>query len=144
MPHDLSDIPTEALVAELHARGAIVHPDDPTIEAHALLTRLSEQIGFTPPPASTDELTEWLDTVLDSPLAPRGGPAWQRGHEALLDAFDAALAGNEPICARRLADARAAVEAHGNSYCRCLPLPPLYRDAPSGRLLCVKCHRRRR
>jgi len=139
---DLSQATTETLLAELAARG-ITHPEDRTPAARMLLVRLCADTGMTPP-APDDTLADWVDTALNSPLAPRGGPAWREGHLHLIDALEAALAGSEPVCRQSLLDAVAVVRAHGNSFCTCNPIRPLALDFASRRPLCTKCRRRRR
>lgn len=140
---DLSTVPTETLLAELAARGGAVHPDDASVPARAMIVTLCAETGI-PAPAPDATLAEWADEVLNSPLAPRGGPAWREGHLHILDALEAALAGSAPVCRQSLADARAVVAARGNDFCTCSPSPPLSPDHYSGRPLCTRCRQRRR
>jgi len=139
---NLSAVSTEALLSELATR-SVVHPEDACAPAKALVTRLCEELGMSPP-APDDTLADWADTVLDSPLAPRGGVVWLEGNLHLLDAVDAALQGSEALCRQAIGDAIFVVRARGNDFCACDPLPLTFVDRASARTLCMRCRKRRR
>jgi hypothetical protein len=112
--------------------------------AMKLAAEVCAEVEFTPPPAD-GSLHDWVSTVLDWPLAPRGGEPWAEAHAVLVEAYTAALAGSRPILRERLIVVRDLVRAHGNRYCACPePRAPLAPDPTTKRPLCFRCRLRRR
>lgn len=94
-------------------------------------------VGFAPP-APDRGLAAWADESLDVALAPRGGRVWQRAQAYVIDAFEAALAGNEVVVRTCLARAVEIVRAEGRRECAC-PTPALPTDDGYGRARCARC-----
>jgi hypothetical protein len=89
-------------------------------------------------PREDEGLAEWADGCLDSAVGLRGGPAWQRAHDYVIEALDGAIAGNETIARVAMTAARAIVQSEGRRACACPNTGATCNDAV-GRRVCVKC-----
>lgn len=114
-----------------------------------IVRRACAELGFTPP-REGETLAQWASSVLDFPLAPRGGEAWTRAHALLLEVARGAAAHPFMADADRcfdalarsfIAEAREIVRAHGNAYCVCATRM-IAQDPTTGRTLCVRCRLR--
>jgi hypothetical protein len=116
---------------------------DPFDVAQKLIVRLCAEEAFTPP-REDETILDWADTVMDSPLAPRGSRYWQEGHEIVLAALTAATQKNEPIAREEIRAARFYVQHHGKLACECSPRPIGIGENGSSRKFCSGCHLRQR
>lgn len=109
-------------------------------EARDLLARLCADIGFPAPPSDSHALAAWADECLDPTLV-RGSPPWRDAHEHVIDAFEGALLGNEPVARASLVLARDAAVAAGRVACSCPTNAKGHttKATSTNRAMCVKC-----
>lgn len=112
-------------------------------EATRIVHDACNEASFTPP-RDGDTIVDWATTALDGALAPKGSERWQRGHETLMRALNAALIGDKHECLAAVKMARRLITELGSQACVCpQPFPQVIHDHLS-REFCSRCHLRRR
>jgi hypothetical protein len=111
---------------------------DPQIDVDAMrarIVRACDEVGF-PKPTPDDTLPEWADDSLDNVLQ-RGAKRWQSAHAHVIDAYEAAMVGNEDVLRRCLVLARDL--AKSAPKCECDPKKLPHRVEGGINRWCVVC-----
>jgi len=104
-------------------------------ELRALIVRACDDVGF-PKPTPDDTLPQWADDSLDGVLQ-RGSKRWRSAHEYVIDAFEAAMVGNEEMTKRCLVLARDLAKSAPKCACDATKKP--HRVSVGINTWCVVC-----